>query len=111
AISLTGLIIPSATVLFFSGYFSLPLLQHTYIISTLSSVVLGILGTSLATILFYVLIKRSGGLFASLVTYGIPFVAIGWGFYNNEFITHVHIIALLVILIGVFIVNKKQPKL
>jgi len=108
AISLTGLIIPSATVLFFSGYFSLPLSQHSYIISTVSSVVLGILGTSLATILFYVLIKRAGGLFASLVTYGIPFVAIGWGFYNNELITEMHILALVVILVGVYIVNQKD---
>ncbi|MEY2639144.1 MAG: hypothetical protein RIR90_626, partial [Bacteroidota bacterium] len=47
--------------------------------------------------------------FASLVTYGVPFVAIGWGMYYNEHITLMHIAALVVILTGVYIANR-TPK-
>ncbi len=106
-IAFTGLIIPSALVLAFTGYFQLPLAEHKYVISTLASCVLGILGTALASIMFYMMVKRAGGLFASLVTYGIPFVAIAWGIYYNEHITWMHLVALMIILIGVYIANRK----
>ena len=46
------------------------------------------------------------GLFASLVTYGIPFVAIGWGIYFGEQVTPLHICSLIVILLGVFFANR-----
>jgi drug/metabolite transporter (DMT)-like permease len=106
-IAFAGLIPPSLIILFVTGYFNLPLGTHTYAISTLSSCILGIIGTAIASVLFYVLLKRSGGLFASLVTYGIPFVAIGWGIYYGENITYIHIIGLGVILAGVYVANLK----
>lgn len=106
-IAFTGLIIPSALVLAFTGYFQLPLLEHKYVMSTMASCVLGILGTALASVMFYMMVKRAGGLFASLVTYGIPFVAIAWGIYYKEHITWMHLCALLIILIGVYIANRK----
>lgn len=109
AVAFTGLIPPSLIVLFFSGYFNLPLTEEKYILGTSASAVLGVLGTAIASILFYMLVKRAGGLFASLVTYGVPFVAIGWGLYYNEQITLMHVAALMVILAGVYIANK-TPK-
>ena len=42
-LSFTGLIIPSLIVLFITGYFNLPLAQHTYAIGTLASCILGII--------------------------------------------------------------------
>lgn len=107
-VAFTGLIPPALIVLFFTGYFHLPLTEHKYIISTLSSCVLGIMGTALASVLFYVFVKRSGGLLASLVTYGVPFIAILWGIYYGEIITYIHIIALLVILAGVYIAYRQK---
>jgi drug/metabolite transporter (DMT)-like permease len=56
--------------------------------------------------LFYSLVKRAGGLFASLVTYGIPFVAIGWGLLDNEKITWIEVSCLLLILAGVYLTNR-----
>ena len=50
--------------------------------------------------------KKAGGLFASTVTYGIPFVAIGWGLLNGEHITILHVIGLIIILCGVYLANK-----
>lgn len=111
AIAFTGLIIPSLIVLFYTGYFNLPLSKPVYLMSTLSSSILGIVGTALASILFYVLVKKAGGLFASLVTYGIPFVAIGWGIYYGETIGILQIIALLIILLGVYLANRSIKEL
>ena len=67
-------------------------------------------GTVIATALFYMLVKKAGGLFASLVTYGIPFVAIGWGFVFGEDISLLQIACLGVILIGVYLANLPNKK-
>lgn len=73
-----------------------------------ASAILGILGTTVASILFYILLKRAGGIFASTVTYGIPFVAIGWGLVYKEKITPAVIGSLLLILLGILITNGNQ---
>jgi drug/metabolite transporter (DMT)-like permease len=78
--------------------------------STIASSVLGILGTALASVLFYILVKKAGGLFASLVTYGIPFVAILWGVYYGEKVTYMQVIALGIILFGVYLANRPDTK-
>ena len=72
-----------------------------------ASMVLGIGGTAIATVLFYMLVKRAGAIFASMVTYGIPFVAIGWGIYFGEKFGWIQVGCLLVILLGVYWANKK----
>jgi drug/metabolite transporter (DMT)-like permease len=71
-----------------------------------ASAVLGVMGTAVATILFYWLIKRTGGLFASMVTYGIPFVALFWGVLAGEKITVGQVVGLAVILVGVYITTR-----
>lgn len=67
---------------------------------------LGITGSAIATALFYLLIKKSGGLFASLVTYAIPIVAIFWGLMANENVTLIQVGCLGMILGGVYLANK-----
>jgi drug/metabolite transporter (DMT)-like permease len=101
------LIIPTLIILYITGYFALPLLQTALIISTLASVVLGVFGTAIASILFYMLVKRAGTLFASMVTYGIPFIAVLWGLWGGETITLLQVGCLGIILVGVYLVNKK----
>jgi drug/metabolite transporter (DMT)-like permease len=100
------LTIPSGLVLWFTHFFQLPLAEPVYLRATLASVVLGVAGTAIASILFYVLVKRAGGIFASMVTYGIPFIAIFWGLIYKEHITLLQVASLGVILIGVYIANK-----
>ncbi len=104
------LIIPCLVILYFTGYFSLPLQQTTYIKSTVASCVLGIMGTAIASILFYMLLKRAGALFASMVTYGIPFIAVLWGLQQGENITRAKIISLLIILVGVYLANTNLKR-
>ena len=71
--------------------------------------ILAIFGTAISIIYFNDLIKMSGPIFASSVTYLIPFVAIMWGIFDNEILTWLHFIGLAVILFGVYLVNKKKP--
>ena len=106
AFAFSFLLIPSLIILIFTGFFNLDL-QNTQVLQSVgASALLGITGTAMATILFYILLKRAGTLFASLVTYGIPFVAILWGVLAGEMITGIQIACLLLILAGVYISRR-----
>ncbi len=70
------------------------------------AVLLGIVGSAIATALFYVLIQKAGGLFASLVTYAIPVVAIFWGLLNQEDVSVMQVGCLGMILGGVYLANR-----
>lgn len=100
------LVIPSFGVLYFTGFFNYSLHNPAVIKSLMASSILGIVGTSIATILFYFLVKRAGILFGSMVTYGIPIVAVGWGLIDGESLSFKQLICLGVILLGVYIVNR-----
>jgi drug/metabolite transporter (DMT)-like permease len=110
SVAFSFLVLPSAAILFFTGYFNNNFTNQTVIQSTMASAVLGIVGTSLASILFYYLIKRAGVIFGSLVTYGIPIVAVCWGMVYGEKITPMQYVWMGVILIGVFIANRPMVK-
>jgi len=101
------LIIPCIIILYLTGYFSLSFTDKHVLTSTLASFVLGVMGTAIASILFYMLVKRAGTLFASMVTYGIPFIAVLWGVLYGEQVTILQIGCLGIILAGVYLVNKK----
>jgi drug/metabolite transporter (DMT)-like permease len=70
---------------------------------------LAVVGTSSAVVIFNKLISRSSAIFASSVTYLIPIIAIFWGIFDGENINLYHILALTIILSGVYLVNKKGP--
>jgi drug/metabolite transporter (DMT)-like permease len=105
AIGLSLCAVPAFLVLMFTGYFTI-FTQTQTIKSTAASIVLGIVGSATANILYYMLIKRAGVLFSSMVTYGIPVVAIFWGFVAHEEIGWKQILSLLVILTGVYLANR-----
>jgi len=106
AFAFVMLIIPSMVVLIFTGFFNLHFGNKLLIYSTLASVVLGVMGTAVASILFYILLRRAGQLFSSMVTYGIPFVGLFWGFLAGETVMALQIVGLGVIFIGVFLTSK-----
>jgi drug/metabolite transporter (DMT)-like permease len=101
------LMIPSFIILLTTGYFDLELSNNTVIRATAASAVLGVMGTAVASILFYMLLKRAGALFASTVTYGIPFIAILWGVIDKEVITLWQVGCLGIILGGVYLANRR----
>ena len=108
AIALTLNAVPALIVLVLSGYFSLPLTQSGILYSTGHAALLGIFGTAIASIIFYVLIKRAGAVFSSMVTYGIPVVANFWGLLYGEEVGWKQVACLLLILVGVYVANRKQ---
>ncbi len=67
--------------------------------------ILAIFGTALANIVFNRVITYTSTLFASGVTYFIPIVAVLIGFSFGERITFFQLLAMVVVLIGVFIAN------
>lgn len=108
AVALTLNAVPAFIILLATGYFKLPLNNNGVLLSTAAAAVLGIFGTALASIIFYMLVKRAGAVFASMVTYGIPFIAILWGIVYNEEVGWKQVLCLLVILTGVYVANKKN---
>ncbi|GIR13057.1 MAG: hypothetical protein CM15mP23_16320 [Cryomorphaceae bacterium] len=70
--------------------------------------ILAIMGSAIAVIAFNKLIKMTGPLFATSCTYIIPIVAIIWGICDKEIITTHQIIGFIIILAGVYIVNKRN---
>ena len=105
--------------LFFSGIpmgiylFSTDFISRTQTVdgsafSLLCIVILGLLGTAASTIFFNKLIKISGALSAVSVTYLIPIVAILWGLWDNEVLGFYHLIGLIAILLGVYLVNRQK---
>ena len=70
--------------------------------------ILGVLGTSIATIVFYNLIKIKDTVFASMVTYLMPVVAIILGMIDGEIINGIQLFGMALIMVGVFINSKKN---
>jgi drug/metabolite transporter (DMT)-like permease len=103
AFSLVSVGLPSLVILWQTGFFGLPLMQYQYIKAVLAVCTLGMLGTALAWMLFYALVQRTSVLFTSTASYGIPFVAFGWGWYYGETITIGQIGCLFIILGGVYL--------
>ncbi|MFV8268713.1 DMT family transporter [Flavobacterium sp. GT2N3] len=100
------LLMPAFIILFYSGFFDVAYdvkVQE----SVLFIIVLGVVGTGIANILFFKLIQMSSPVFATSVTYLIPVVAFCWGLLDNEMLTQVQFFGAFIILIGVYLSAKK----
>lgn len=73
-------------------------------------VVLAMFGSAFATILFNYLIKHTNAIFAASSTYLIPVVAIFWGLMDGESFIWGQVPAIIIILTGIYLVNKNQFK-
>jgi drug/metabolite transporter (DMT)-like permease len=109
-ISLAFMIIPTSIILWRQNFFQLVFSDSTVQRAITEAIILGIAGSAIATAIFYLLIKRAGGLFASLVTYGVPFIGIFWGIMDNEPVTVLEMGCLGIILLGVYLVNRAEKK-
>jgi drug/metabolite transporter (DMT)-like permease len=70
-------------------------------------ILLALMSTALANLLFYRLLKISSPLYASSVTYIMPIVAVMWGVLDGEKLVAGHFIGMLCIVGGVYLANKK----
>ena len=110
-VSLAFMTIPTGIILWQQGFFQLDFNNALVKNAIITTTALGIVGSAVATALFYVLVQKAGALFASLVTYGIPFIALIWGFFDKEKITWIEIICLSIILLGVYLANLPDKKI
>ena len=70
-------------------------------------ITLGVMGTSVALIIFNQIVRLTNPIFTSSVTYLIPIVAIGWGLLDGESLVLTHYIGMVFILSGVYLANRR----
>ncbi len=69
---------------------------------------LAIIGTSVANIIFNKLIQLSSPVFAASVTYVIPLIALLWAVLDGETMNGYQLLGGLIILLGVWLVNRRK---
>ncbi len=102
------LLIP-ATIVLFSTDFTTKASSEVVQRSLFFILILGIVGTAFANILFFKLIQVSSPIFASSVTYLIPIVAFTLGiFIYHEKINFMQVIGASIVLVGVYLSGRKK---
>ncbi len=100
--------IPGAIVLGTTNFFEVLTSNPEGVNGLAYCFVLSALGTAFALVLFNKLVQNSSALFASMVTYLIPIVAVIWGVYFGEKYTWVQLGFGVVILLGVYVVKLSK---
>lgn len=104
-----SIILPALIVLPFSGFFSVEVTTGEFFWSSLGYIIiLCVIGTCIAKVMFNRLVQMSSAVFSVSVTYLIPIVGIFWGMLDGERFTLRQLLASLLILLGVYLVNKKK---
>ena len=100
------LIFPVFLILIFSGFFTSVEFTPQTNSSLIYLIILSVVGTGLAKIMFNKLIQISSPVFSTSVAYLIPVVAIIWGFVDGEKVSYLQLLAGIIILAGIYIVNR-----
>jgi drug/metabolite transporter (DMT)-like permease len=69
--------------------------------------ILSLVCTFFANMLFFKLVQMTDAIFSTSVSFLIPFVALGWGFIDGEVLGLFHVLALILILGGIFLIRRK----
>lgn len=102
------LIIPALIVLYFTD-FHLDFKLNDESISALGYItILSVVGTGIAKVAFNRLIQISTPVFSASVTYLIPIVAVAWGIVDGEQLSLIQLLAGVIILFGVYLVNRSK---
>jgi drug/metabolite transporter (DMT)-like permease len=100
------MIVPAFIVLFSTDF--LTIVHEVEVKNSMVYVmILGIVGTGIANIIFFKLIQMSSPVFATSVTYLIPVVAFFWGLLDAEMLTPIQFIGAFIVLTGVYLSSKK----
>ena len=101
-------IIPAIIILWFTNFFNTFEVTDVSLDGLIYVVILAVLGTALAKLMFNRLIQISSPIFSASVTYIVPIVAITWGVLDGEKITLMQFLAAFLILLGIYIVNRAK---
>ena len=102
-------IFPLAVLIFLmSDYKQIDINDKDVKVALFCLLILSIIGTVFAKILFNKFVQIASPVFASSVTYTLPIVALFWGLIDGEVFTLNQFFATIIILIGVYLANKKS---
>lgn len=104
-VAFVSMAIPSLIYLLFTDFLTVTVTNEEALNSLGALVILAFMSSAVAMVIFAKLIQISNALFASFVTYLIPFVSILWGIFDGEYISPMSIIALVMILGGIYLAN------
>jgi len=103
------LLVPAFVVLSFTEFFTTFDLENNVLTKSLGYVaILSIVGTGIAKTIYNKLVHISDPVFSSSVTYIIPLVAIFWGVLDGEKLSVLQVVGGIIILLGVYLVNRKK---
>ena len=105
AFSMVGL--PALFYLFSTDFANVLTTQEGAVLALGYVTILAVFGTVLASIIFFQLVQWTTPVFASMISYLVPAVALAWGAVDGEAITWVHFIGLGLILSGVYLVKSR----
>jgi drug/metabolite transporter (DMT)-like permease len=102
------LVIPSFIVLLCTDFFSDLEFTETKMTALGYITILAVLGTGIAKVFYNKMVHLASPIFASSVTYLIPIVAVFWGVLDGEKLDIIQLFAGVIILFGVYLVNKAK---
>lgn len=110
--ALVGIGPPLAIYLFFYTDFIARVQTQPEALTSLGFIfLLSLFGTAISLVLYNQLVKVTDALYASLVTYLIPIVALAWGLLDYEWISWVHLLGISLILLGIYLSRLKSKKI
>ncbi len=108
AFSIVGL---PAVIMLFSTDFLEVMQSNEYALASLGYVsILAVMGTVIASAIFFYLVHLTNPVFASMIAYLIPIVALGWGFLDGETVTIFHFLGMALILSGIYLSKSRKTK-
>jgi drug/metabolite transporter (DMT)-like permease len=99
-------VISFVILFFFTDFFPKSFDSHNHR-ELLYLILLGSINSALAVVIYNYVLQITNPLFSSSVTYLIPIVATIVGFLDGESISFLHYFGMAIILVGVYLINKK----
>ncbi len=103
-------VLPFGILVFYFSDFPLhDFYESTLILESIGYILLlALIGSALANVMFNKLISISSPIFSVSVTYLLPIVGIGWGVLDGEFFSIFQWISCFIILYSIYLVTKKK---
>ena len=102
---------PVAGIYLLNSDFTPALRTPGFTVSLSCIIILAVFGSAIANFIFNYLVFYTSAVFATSVTYLIPIVAIFWGLADGESLLLKQFPAIVLVLGGIYLVNKKPKKI
>lgn len=105
SIAFVFLLVPT-TLLYLNTNWTMPFQKPMFGKSALAVIILAVVGTSSAVLVFNMLIKHTTAVFAASTTYIVPIFALMWGIFDHEHFNLWQLSGIGLILSGVYLSSK-----